>query len=262
MSSLRQHRLLFVLIICKRWLGRLLFIDCRLFNHLRPPCGISNPTLVRNPFPDGDITGEPQKKAVPKEGNKQKLKVNLCRGQMNMAFLFAFKRVCVFANMPFREGQLLSVPGDFMQHGDMGCALLIFFQVHLIILLQITWHFKQAYMFPYAYMCKQRFREQKPQSRGSFCPLPSLKGMGMVREKHNSCLSAHQEIVKRQTAKEENSIWNLQNLPQHHWNTRLTLRWGIAGWGWLPATGSHSVIHTLSVVVNPQRCEREGYLLK
>lgn len=95
-----------------------------------------------------------------------------------MAFLFAFKRVCVFANMPFREGQLLSVPGDFMQHGDMGCALLIFFQVHLIILLQITWHFKQAYMFPYAYMCKQRFREQKPQSPRVILSPPFTEGNG------------------------------------------------------------------------------------
>lgn len=82
-------------------------------------------------------------------------------------------------------------------------------------------------MFPYVYMCAQGSREQKPQSpRVTSSPL-FYWGDGVLRVEHNSCRRAHQEFVKRQTAKEENSIWNLPNLPQTHWNTRLPSRWGM-----------------------------------
>lgn len=79
----------------------------------------------------------------------------------------------------------------------------------------------------HVFICAPKGLENnKPQSPSVILSHPFTEGCGIVRVEHNSCWKAWQEVVKRQTAKEENSILNLQNLPRPHWNTSLTLRWG------------------------------------
>ena len=106
-----------LLFICKRGLGSLLFIDCWLFNHLRPTYGISDLALVRNPFPDGDITGELQRRAMSKEGNNKDSRSVWMEGKLIQHFSLHWVRACVFANVPFSKVLLLCVPGDFISHG-------------------------------------------------------------------------------------------------------------------------------------------------
>lgn len=106
-----------LLFICKRGLGCLLFIDCWLFNHLRPTSGISDLTLVRNPFPDGGITGEPQRRVTSKkataktqgqcEPRANELSVSVCIErepvslQMCLSAMFTF---CLFGVILYHMG--------------------------------------------------------------------------------------------------------------------------------------------------------------
>lgn len=127
-----------LLFICKHGLGCLLFIDCWLFNHLRPTYGLSDLALVRNPFPNGDITGEPQRRATSKEGSNKKSRSICMEGKLIQHFSFHLERACVFANVPFSKVHL-SVHGNFISHGDIWDVPLKFFcQFHLPSFLQIT----------------------------------------------------------------------------------------------------------------------------
>lgn len=100
---------MFVFIICKHWLGCLFFIDCQLFNHLRPTYGISNPTLVRNPFPDGDITGESQRKAKSKEGYNKTSRSIFIEDKLIWHFSLHLESACDFINVPLSKVHLLSL---------------------------------------------------------------------------------------------------------------------------------------------------------
>lgn len=149
-----------LLFIRKRGLGCLLFIDCWLFNHLRPTYGMNDLALVRNPFPDGDITGEPQRRVTSKEGNNKASRSVWTEGKWTQHFSLHWARACVFANVPFSDFHLLSVRGDFISHGDIWDVPLC--QVHLPSFLQVTWHLKHPYTFTYVATCTHRSGKPKP----------------------------------------------------------------------------------------------------
>lgn len=166
----------------------------------------------------------PRQKLNQRKAITKKIKVNLHRKQINMAFQSAFReclcnlQMCLWVKFTFCSWWF------HIAWRHLGCALLILF-------LSPPYYFTPNYPAHVSiclYVHPQILRQKSPQSyRLHLVPSFHWKERNM-RVEHNSFRKAQQEVGKRQTAKEENSILNLQNLPQQHWNTRLTLRWGIS----------------------------------
>lgn len=129
---------MFVFVICKHWLGRPFFIGCQVFNHLRRTYGISNPILVRNPFPDGVVTREPWSNAKSQEGNHKKSRLICIEDTLIWHFRLHFRERLCFCQCAFEQSSP-SVPGDVTVHGYIrSVPPYSFFWVHLTILLQLT----------------------------------------------------------------------------------------------------------------------------
>lgn len=130
--------------------------------------------------------------------------------------------MCLWAKFTFCPWWF-HIPGRHL-----GCAPLILFPSPPYCFITNYLAFKTGLHIPYVYMDTHGSKKQKPQFPRVILSFPFTERKGIVRIEHNNFGKAQQEVVKRQTAKEENSILNLQNLPQPRWNTRLTLRWGIS----------------------------------
>lgn len=151
------------------------------------------------------------------------------RGQINMAFQFAFRdSLCICKCALERSSPSVFSWWFHMAWRHLGCAPFILFP-------SPPYYFSPNYlalktglhvsMCLYLHPQISKTKPSIPQGRLSHL---FTKRNGIVKVEYNSCRTAQQKVVKRQTAKEENSILNLQNLPQPRWNTRLTLRWGIS----------------------------------